>query len=600
MTIGTKNRNDYIGNGATAIYDYQFKIFAASHLRVTVTDNEGTLSLLTYPTHFAVTGVGLKDGGKIELVDGGVGWQNDDGFLLDGYSLTIRRVVPLIQATDIRNQDEFLPEVHEDAFDYLMMAIQQVAEDLANLAAIVAAGGGSGSGGGTISNLTITNLLNVLGDAIFQGDVTFNGANVTFINGATFDGPDGHVFIRHLSQEVLNLILSSSGGGGGSGPGTIATGNGRLTLQSGVPIMTSDVVGATTIYYAGSLILLLNDGTGVFQPRQISELSQTLADTTKSPGATVANRNYDMFGWDDNGTIRLSRGPAWRNGGQVISGATNATPIVITANAHGLQNGDIVHVDGVRGNTAANGVWTVQNAAANTFELTGSVGNGTYAAGTGTISSRGTGAATTELELIWNTYVNKHSITNGPAAQMGTYLGTIRTNGSNTVDWMLGTVAAGGGESRLYVYNVSNQIDVNVAVQDSTVSWFYNGGIRRKNNSATFRCSFVRGLPTGFVECLTNGQCQPDDSGAGGVLIGLDSETIQAPRSSAGSTWRSAGQQAMNEQLSARYGGAPGMGFHYFQALEYTVTAGCTFFGTTIPALNVPAFLAGLYINISQ
>ena len=68
-----------------------------------------------------------------------------------------------------------------------------------------------------------------------------------------------------------------------------------------------------------------------------------------------------------------------------ITGASNASPIVIsTANTDGLQAGDTVFVDGIAGNTAANGVWTVGTVVANTsFGLVGSTGNGTYTAGSG-------------------------------------------------------------------------------------------------------------------------------------------------------------------------------------------------------------------------
>src|SRR6266550_8917026 len=58
---------------------------------------------------------------------------------------------------------------------------------------------------------------------------------------------------------------------------------------------------------------------------------------------------------------------------KAITGATNATPIVITATAHGFTNGDLVFVDGVGGNLAANGLWKIANVAANTFELTNPV-----------------------------------------------------------------------------------------------------------------------------------------------------------------------------------------------------------------------------------
>src|SRR5690242_19929753 len=54
---------------------------------------------------------------------------------------------------------------------------------------------------------------------------------------------------------------------------------------------------------------------------------------------------------------------------KLITGATNATPIVITAASHGYSNGDIVAIYGVLGNTAANGVWKIANVTTNTFEL---------------------------------------------------------------------------------------------------------------------------------------------------------------------------------------------------------------------------------------
>jgi hypothetical protein len=70
--------------------------------------------------------------------------------------------------------------------------------------------------------------------------------------------------------------------------------------------------------------------------------------------------------------------------GTVISGATNASPIVLTTTAaHGLSNGGQIEVLGVTGNTAANGIWTVSSASGTTLTLTGSTGNGAYVSGGG-------------------------------------------------------------------------------------------------------------------------------------------------------------------------------------------------------------------------
>lgn len=55
---------------------------------------------------------------------------------------------------------------------------------------------------------------------------------------------------------------------------------------------------------------------------------------------------------------------------KAVTGATNASPIVLTITAHGWTNGDIICVGKVGGNLAANGVFKVANQAANSVELT--------------------------------------------------------------------------------------------------------------------------------------------------------------------------------------------------------------------------------------
>lgn len=61
---------------------------------------------------------------------------------------------------------------------------------------------------------------------------------------------------------------------------------------------------------------------------------------------------------------------------RAIASSTNASPIVVTSNSHGLQTGDRVTIISHATNTAANGTWTVTRVTANTFSLDGSVGNG--------------------------------------------------------------------------------------------------------------------------------------------------------------------------------------------------------------------------------
>lgn len=72
------------------------------------------------------------------------------------------------------------------------------------------------------------------------------------------------------------------------------------------------------------------------------------------------------------------------NAANTISGATAANPVVITATGHTLSNGDEVFISDVVGMTELNGRWfTVANAGANDFELSGIDGTGytTYSSG---------------------------------------------------------------------------------------------------------------------------------------------------------------------------------------------------------------------------
>lgn len=109
-------------------------------------------------------------------------------------------------------------------------------------------------------------------------------------------------------------------------------------------------------------------------------------------------------------------------GSTAITAATNASPIQITAAAHGRASGDSVTITGVGGNTAANGSWSVTVIDANNLTLNGSTGNGAYTSGgaiavgsrvrrpmvatfpsrtTNTLNFQGSFGAT-EANFIWN------------------------------------------------------------------------------------------------------------------------------------------------------------------------------------------------------
>ncbi|MCP3882361.1 MAG: hypothetical protein GY701_28800 [Sulfitobacter sp.] len=72
-----------------------------------------------------------------------------------------------------------------------------------------------------------------------------------------------------------------------------------------------------------------------------------------------------------------------------VTGATNATPIVITTSAnHDMATGEEVDIEGILDNTNANGTWTITKISATTFSLDGSAGNASYVNGQGTVQTR--------------------------------------------------------------------------------------------------------------------------------------------------------------------------------------------------------------------
>lgn len=126
----TNNRMDYVGNGLVASYDYTFKIFEETDLLVTVRDTSGVETELTLTTDYSVSGVGEGTGGAIALVDNSASYQAAGGALKSGYEITIRRVLPLTQETDIRNQGPYYPSIHEDQFDRFIMIDQQQQDEI--------------------------------------------------------------------------------------------------------------------------------------------------------------------------------------------------------------------------------------------------------------------------------------------------------------------------------------------------------------------------------------------------------------------------------------------------------------------------------------
>lgn len=286
------------------------------------------------------------------------------------------------------------------------------------------------------------------------------------------------------------------------------TPQGRLTLASATPVMTSSVPGATNVIYTpynGNLVPLY-DGTNMV-PTAFAEISVSTTDTTKSPAAIGASKVNDWFVWNDSGTIRIGHGPDWTN---------DTTRSAGTA---------LVRVNGI--------------------------------------------------------LLNNASITNGPAASRGTYVGTTRSNSSSQLDWIFGAAAGGGTAGWFGVWNAYNRVTVSATVEDTSSNWSATAGtIAPLDNFGTGlglnnRVSYIIGLAEDPLVANATGGGSSASGGIFGVAIGHDSTSaITGLTSYSGSATIAGGVTA-----SATVTGD--LGFHFIQELQFATVGTATIFGSS-------------------
>lgn len=121
MTVNLNDTVERYPVSGVGPYPFSMRIFADTDLQVTAcsTATPSVPTLLTYLTHYTVTGANAQAGGTVTLTA-------PVAATYAGYTLDIRTNTPNTQPTSIRNQGRFLPEIHEDAFDHVEREIQDV------------------------------------------------------------------------------------------------------------------------------------------------------------------------------------------------------------------------------------------------------------------------------------------------------------------------------------------------------------------------------------------------------------------------------------------------------------------------------------------
>lgn len=609
MTISSAtNKAIFPGNGAQTSFSFTFVGVTAADLSLTLTDSAGNQTALVRGIDYSLT-LNAAVAGAIWGLGGVVTYPLVGPPLATLSSLTLLRTVPLLQPVSLNNQGAEFPASVEQGLDLLAMIAQQISElnarsivvpasdpsapspvptvaQRANLAFIWDSNGQPAAGAIPASGVISAAMVPVVGAAtlatgrtafglgamategiggglqddgagkarviftptavavaqapvatdhlkrfiatgpitftlarantyfagygfwvdVFTGTVTFAIDSHDQINGTTASGvslsvPPGYkvlIYTDAAASGAWYVAAYAMGISGNALPALSAQSlpGGRLTLTTAVPVLSADTTGIATIIYTPYLHgrLPLYDGVS-WVTRDSVEMSQVLSDNTKSPAAAAANSVYDLFGWDDAGTLRMTRGPLW----------TSAT-------------------------------------------------------------ARGAGAGTTELVYQNGILVNANAITNGPAAKRGTYLGTIATDGSIQLNMMFAPAAAAGGNScRLDVWNMYNRLPATTLSRDSTDTWAYvTATMRSANNSTSNRITAVYGLNEVPVRAQYHGVLINNNGGVGIIGVGLDSTSAMSGVPATGARTSTADPVAWD----AIYAGLPGLGRHFFQALE--------------------------------
>ena len=225
-------------------------------------------------------------------------------------------------------------------------------------------------------------------------------SNATWAGGtATITVPSNTIIVSGQYYNITGVLSSNCSGGGDCGFNDNANSvlYGSPTNSSTYPLTGS---GTTYTYplpnnpgsYTGSGFIHYNatTTTGAFlQTRATYQLRGLLHHVPNMPYNQVNNTS----------PTTSSANTVWGgNQGFVVTGATNTTPIVITATGTQPNNGYYIQILMVGGNTAANGFYYAKTLTATTFSLYYDSGLSLPVAGNGAYTSGGGGTAPTNTQ----------------------------------------------------------------------------------------------------------------------------------------------------------------------------------------------------------
>lgn len=122
MTVSSAtNEASFPGNGTATVFPLPFRFFQNSDIIAQlINTSTGAAANMTLGIDYTLAGAGDP-----EVNGSATGALTTVAAVPVGFSVFVRRELPLTQPTDIVNQGRFFPEIHETVFDRLLMQIQQ-------------------------------------------------------------------------------------------------------------------------------------------------------------------------------------------------------------------------------------------------------------------------------------------------------------------------------------------------------------------------------------------------------------------------------------------------------------------------------------------
>ena len=478
MTVSTDVTRVIVeGNGASTSFAYSFPIAGTSdtdqtNCELILTDSSGVSTTLANNL-WSITGV------VTDITDGvGGNFTYSPGSpIASGNFLTLNRTQPYLQPTTLSGQGAYSPAVVENALDNLALQTEQLNTRLlqtvrapitddalsdlptaalransflyfdnsGNVSTVSSTTGIASSilvGTNSTTALEVTELL-LTGSAV-TSIVNASGVATATIDASSLSVTDGSTTVSAVTSIhfTANATVSSGGAGianvantgssGGSG-----TPGGRLTLTSGSPVMSTNAVAVSTVYYdtyVGNTVPVWNGSSFTSLTITADEISLTLTSTH-----STASNVFDVFAINNASSLVIATGPAWSSTTSRGTGAGTTE----------LQ--------------LKNGIWTNKNA----------------------------------LTHAWNGTTDYGSV----SANQATYLGSVYTTGAGQTGMAMKPAAASGGTNNfLGLYNAYNRVLITAIEQDSTANWNYaTSTARPTNNSTSNRISWLDGLAQSSV-----------------------------------------------------------------------------------------------------